>query len=77
MKTIVGSPMYIAPEVLQQNYNHTCDSWSLGVTMYLLITGELPFTGHSNIDIFNQISIGTWDKTLVRNKSVSKDCFDL
>ena len=43
LKTIAGTAYYMAPEVLQGSYNFKCDIWSLGVIMYLLISGYLPF----------------------------------
>jgi serine/threonine protein kinase len=39
----VGSLAYQAPEVYKRNYNKQCDIWSLGVTIYQMITGILPF----------------------------------
>jgi calcium-dependent protein kinase len=39
LRTIAGSDFYIAPDVLEGDYDETCDSWSIGVVMYYLITG--------------------------------------
>jgi calcium-dependent protein kinase len=72
LRTIAGSDYYIAPDVLEQDYDERCDSWSIGVVMYYLITGTLPFVGNTQLDIHNKILIGEWDSTLVRNRSISK-----
>ena len=47
-----GSPFYIAPEVLAGQVGLECDLWSLGVVMYLCLSGKLPFPGESTEEIF-------------------------
>ena len=55
LETIVGTPYYVAPEVLRGTYNQTCDMWSVGVLLYILLCGYPPFTGNSSKEIFKKI----------------------
>lgn len=49
MKLKVGSLFYIAPEVLERNYGHKCDVWSLGITAFILLAGYPPFRNEREI----------------------------
>ena len=55
LHTLLGTPYYVAPEVLTKEYNEKCDLWSVGIITYLLIVGDVPFRGKNNNDIFNKI----------------------
>ena len=47
-KTIVGSPIYMAPEILAgKKYNSKADIWSIGVMFYELLYGYCPFEERS------------------------------
>lgn len=45
MKMSCGTLSYVAPEVLAKDYTNKCDTWSLGVVVFILICGYMPFSG--------------------------------
>jgi calcium-dependent protein kinase len=58
MNEMVGTPFYIAPEVLKGEYNFKCDIWSIGVITFMLLSGKAPFFGKSDQNIFAMIKAG-------------------
>ena len=65
----LGTVYYIAPEVIQQNYNEKCDIWSAGAILYMMLSGTPPFNGKNDSEILNCVAKGkysliggVWDK---------------
>jgi calcium-dependent protein kinase len=61
-KSIVGSAYYIAPEVLKKDYNEKCDTWSVGVILFMFLTGRPPFDGRNNEEIIKSIKTKKLDE---------------
>jgi calcium-dependent protein kinase len=57
----VGTPFYVAPEIIsEKDYDQKCDLWSLGVILFLTLSGSLPFF-HENTEIlFELIKAGKY-----------------
>ncbi len=73
----VGSPYYMAPEMIEGNYSKASDMWSIGVILYEILTGKHPFEGNKDIDIYRRIKIGSYDKEILnRNRIISQDLRD-
>ena len=56
MKSVCGTPTYVAPEVLKnKSYGKSVDVWSIGVISYILLCGYPPFYDDNNTKLFTQI----------------------
>merc|ERR1711957_946712 len=52
----LGTPYYIAPEILQKKYNEKCDVWSCGVILYIMLSGTPPFNGRDDKEIMDNVA---------------------
>ncbi|KAJ8900038.1 hypothetical protein K2173_024153 [Erythroxylum novogranatense] len=74
---VVGSPYYVAPEVLRKHYGPECDVWSAGVIIYILLSGVPPFWDETEQGIFEQVLKGELDFISEPWPNVSEDAKDL
>uniref|UniRef100_A0A8D1D840 Protein kinase domain-containing protein n=1 Tax=Sus scrofa TaxID=9823 RepID=A0A8D1D840_PIG len=66
MRTLCGTPTYLAPEVLNSlgtaGYNRAVDCWSLGVILFICLSGYPPFSEHkSQVSLKDQITSGKYN----------------
>eukprot|EP00948_MAST-09A_sp_MAST-9A-sp1_P002966 g2966.t1 len=68
MFTKVGTPYYVAPEVLREGgtgknkkgYSESCDIWGIGVITFMLLSGTPPFGGRTDEEIFANLKQNRW-----------------
>ncbi|OMJ68957.1 hypothetical protein SteCoe_33457 [Stentor coeruleus] len=73
----VGTIYYVAPEVLKGNYDCKCDMWSLGVLMYTMLSGDLPFFDNDLGVVYKKLNSGTYSFSKKVWESVSGTAKDL
>ncbi|KAL3783719.1 hypothetical protein ACHAW5_008799 [Stephanodiscus triporus] len=61
MSTLVGTPYYIAPEVLLRKYDKACDLWSIGIIAYIMLCGYPPFNGATNRQTHESVLRGRYE----------------
>ncbi|KAJ7531292.1 hypothetical protein O6H91_14G039300 [Diphasiastrum complanatum] len=80
---IVGSPYYMAPEVLRRNYGPEIDVWSAGVIFYILLCGVPPFWAETEQGVAREILRGNvvfkrdpWPKVSENAKSLIRQMLE-
>ena len=73
-----GTPFFVSPEILmRKGYDQQSDMWSVGCIVYLLLSGNLPFMGRSQKELFRKIVAGKYDFDDEEWGNVSEQAKDL
>ncbi|MCL7029827.1 hypothetical protein MKW94_014223 [Papaver nudicaule] len=77
-ETLCGSPLYMAPEIMQlQKYDAKADLWSVGAILFQLVTGNTPFNGNNPIQLLQNILKSTELSFPPDSVDLTSDCIDL
>ena len=75
--TTCGTPGYVAPEILSQRpYAEACDFWSVGVVLFILLSGQPPFYDPDNFELFEKIKQCQYDFSAPSWASISPEAKD-
>ncbi|XP_075391077.1 serine/threonine-protein kinase Chk2 isoform X2 [Tenrec ecaudatus] len=82
MRTLCGTPTYLAPEILvsvgTKGYNRAVDCWSLGVILFICLSGYPPFSEHkTEVSLKEQITTGKYNFIPEVWAEVSENALDL
>ncbi|KAL4486032.1 hypothetical protein ABPG72_003966 [Tetrahymena utriculariae] len=77
MSTRAGTPYYISPEVLEGKYDEGCDIWSLGVILFILLSGVPPFYGPNDSAILEMVKSRKFSFEIPEFNNVSESAKDL
>ena len=63
MPYLCGTPVFMSPELAQKKeyFGGPADVWALGVILYMLLTGRMPFHGAFDDDLFRKITLAKYN----------------
>ena len=68
---------YIAPETIKGQWNIKCDEWAVGITLYFMLKGDVPFFGYDHKETLQLIAAYNFDKTSEYWNAISEEGRDL
>jgi calcium-dependent protein kinase len=73
----VDNACFVAPELIRGDWHIKNDIWSAGVLMFTMLTGNPPFWGENQKEVFKLITTYKFDMTHVRWQAISDEGRDL
>ncbi|KAJ3100096.1 Checkpoint kinase 2 [Physocladia obscura] len=79
LSTVCGTPVYLAPEIIfsEQCYDDRVDLYSVGVILFFMLSGTIPFIAIDDTDLYTKIKLGSVDWSSPAWKDVSDAAIDL
>lgn len=71
-----GSPYYVAPEVFKDRYDEKVDVWSLGIILYIMLTGVPPINGKNTNEILFKVKNLKFISYAPLSSHCSQECVD-
>ena len=73
----VGTPYYMSPEMIHGNFVYESDMWSIGVILFVMVTGKQPFRARDKEGVFEKILNAKYDKKSLEKSKCSNELKDL
>lgn len=78
MSAMIGTPGYVAPEVvLRKQYGPPVDMWAVGVILYILLSGRMPFYGRTDVETLRRTALGQYSFPEREWRNISSDAKSL
>lgn len=78
LKQTIGTPFYMAPEIFnEKKYDEKADVWSMGIVLYIILTGKAPYYGRQDEVIIAQAKKASYNKKMLNDRGISKQAINL
>lgn len=75
---MIGTPGYVAPEVVKrEKYGPAVDMWAVGVLLYIMLSGKMPFYGRDDNACLRMTASGKYNMPLKEWSKISADAVSL
>eukprot|EP00347_Sterkiella_histriomuscorum_P012164 403369649 len=57
LQSLQGTSVYVAPEVIEGEYDQLCDVWSIGIILYIMMIGKSPYKSKIQSEILEEVKV--------------------